>query len=218
MRLLFLGPPGCGKGTQAKHVVERTGGTYIASGDMLREEVKNQTDLGKKAKSYMKAGDLVPDDLIINMIRKKIERDIENASFLLDGFPRTIPQAEALGMMLDGLNQPLQKAVDFQVADDEIIDRITGRRLCATCSAVYHVKWNPPKSDGSCSACGGDTYQRPDDSVETVKNRLQVYHRQTEPLLQYYRDKGILVSINGSGDISEITARIEQSLGLTLKA
>lgn len=215
MRLLFLGPPGSGKGTQAKHIVEQTHCQYIASGDMLREAVAKKTELGLKAKQFMDAGELVPDNLIIDMIRDTIMRQSgDDHAFLLDGFPRTIPQAEALDEMLGNIGLELEKVFNLEVRDEVIVKRITGRRICRKCGRVYNVYVKPPNKDGSCPVCGGATYQRDDDNVETVQRRLDVYHRQTKPLLEYYKRQNIIIDIEGEGEIEEIWQRIEAHLEL----
>ncbi len=208
MNIVFLGPPGAGKGTQAKILVEKYGIPQISTGDMLREHVAKGTELGKKAKEYMDKGQLVPDEIILGMVKERLSQPDAQKGFILDGFPRTVAQAEALDKMLEEMGKKLEFALALIVPDDELVMRITGRRTCKNCGAMYHIKFKPPKEDNKCDKCGGELYQRPDDNEETVRNRLKVYHEMTEPLIEYYRKKGILYEIDGTKSIEEITQQI----------
>lgn len=199
MNLIFLGPPGVGKGTIAKEIVKEKGIPQISTGDLLREAVKEGSMLGKKAKEFMDAGKLVPDDLVINLLKGRIQKDDCEDGFILDGFPRTIPQAEAL----EGEVQ-IDKVLNFKAKDKTVISRISGRRTCKKCNAIYHVKNIPPKVKGICDKCGGELYQRDDDKEETVKKRLETYKKQTEPLIEYYKEKDILVDIETEQPIPQI--------------
>jgi adenylate kinase len=213
MRLILLGPPGSGKGTQAAHLAQTFGVPQISTGDLLREERAGATDLGKQAAAYMDRGDLVPDELVLQILRARVSKPDCAEGFLLDGFPRTVPQAKALDAILQGLGVQLEAVVDIEVPDAEIESRITGRRSCPACAAIYHVVLQPPKTAGECDRCGGALTQRSDDSAETVRNRLRVYHEQTQPLIEYYRTTGCLHEIDGVGDPAAIAASIRQVLG-----
>jgi adenylate kinase len=191
--LVFLGPPGAGKGTQAKLLSQRMGFLHLSTGDLLREAVKNQTPLGKKAKEYMDRGELVPDELIVQLIEETMPKD---GNVILDGFPRTVNQALALEEMLKGKGEKISKVLFFDVPDEVIIDRLSGRRVCSKCGAVYHVKYNPPKVEGMCDLCGGNLMQRDDDREEVVKKRLEVYRKQTQPLIEFYQDRGIIYRLD----------------------
>ncbi|WP_025324268.1 adenylate kinase [Deferrisoma camini] len=213
MRLILLGPPGAGKGTQAKRLIERYGIPQISTGDILRAAVRDGTDLGKKAKQYMDAGKLVPDEVVIGIIEERLqEADCANG-FILDGFPRTVAQADALNRVLANLGQAIDHVVSIEVPDEELVERLTGRRTCRGCGAMYHVKFSPPKAQGVCDKCGGELYQRDDDREETIRARLKVYHEQTAPLVEYYEKAGLLRRIPGQGSVDEIYARIEGVLG-----
>jgi adenylate kinase len=208
MRLILLGPPGAGKGTQAKKLVEKYGIPQISTGDILREAVKNQTPLGKEAKAYMDKGELVTDAIVVGIIRDRLkEKDCEKG-YILDGFPRTVPQADELKKALKEMDQSIDSVVSIVVADEELIKRLTGRRTCKECGAGFHVMFKPPKKEGVCDQCGGPLFQRDDDKEETIKNRLSVYNAQTEPLIEYYKKDGLLVDIEGTGSIDEIFGRI----------
>lgn len=200
MNLIFLGPPGSGKGTQASRLSSELGLVHLSTGDVLREAVKNQTELGKKAEGYMKAGELVPDDLIIGLIKDKIVSGELTAGFILDGFPRTIPQAESLKAMLQESSVSLDKAICFDVEDEAIVKRMSGRRFCPSCQATYnvHVPGAMPKDDLKCDKDGTELIIRNDDKEEVVQNRLDVYHQQTKPIVDFYRNESILVEIDGS--------------------
>ncbi len=208
MRLILLGPPGAGKGTQAKRLIERYGIPQISTGDILRAAVREGTELGKKAKQYMDAGQLVPDEVVIGIIRERLKEADCAKGFILDGFPRTVPQAEALKGVLSDLGQALDHVVSIEVPDEDLVERLTGRRTCRTCGAMYHVKFNPPKQEGVCDKCGGELYQRDDDREETIRARLKVYHDQTAPLVEFYTKEGLLRRIDGVGSVDEIYGRI----------
>ena len=201
-KVVLLGPPGCGKGTQAEKMGDDLGYTKLSTGDMLREAVRNKTELGLKAKTYMDAGGLVPNDLIIGLMKEKI---MGLDKIILDGFPRTIEQADAEQIDID-------IAINIDVADEELVKRLTQRRSCPDCNAVYHLSNKPPKKEGICDKCGAKLYQRDDDKEETVKNRLEVYRKNTFPLIDYYEKKGKLVTIPGVGSIDEIYAKVKKAL------
>ncbi len=207
MNLIFLGAPGAGKGTQAEVVSEHLGIPTISTGNIIREALKNGTETGLKAKSYMDAGQLVPDEIVIAIIKERLVKDDCAKGFILDGFPRTVPQAEALDQM--GIR--IDRVIDIEVADEKIMARLSGRRVCEKCGASYHLDYKPSKVEGTCDKCGGNTVQRKDDHPDTVKDRLHVYHEQTEPLKEYYQKTGKLVIVEGQEEVKDTTA-------LTLKA
>ncbi len=213
MNIILLGPPGAGKGTQAKKLVEAYGIPQISTGDMLREAVRNQTDLGMKAKKYMDAGQLVPDEIVIGLAKERMSQPDCAKGFMLDGFPRTVAQAEALDKVLEEMGRKLDHVICIEVPEQELMERLTGRRTCRNCGRGYHIKFDPPKTEGVCDVCGGELYQRDDDNPETVANRLKVYREQTQPLIDYYEAKGLLRRIDGVGSIDEIFARIKAVLG-----
>jgi len=208
VRVAFLGPPGAGKGTQARDLAREWNVPHVATGDMLREAAAAGTPLGREAKSYMDKGALVPDDVIIRMIAERLRRPDAGRGFLLDGFPRTIAQAEGLEHLLKDLGQPLERVVYFDVSEPELLRRLTGRRVCRACQTAFHLVSAPPMKAGVCDRCGGQLYQREDDSEATVRHRLGVYARQTAPLLDWYRGRGLLVSVPGEGPIETIRGAI----------
>ncbi len=201
MNLVFLGPPGAGKGTQAKRLAREKGLVHISTGDILRDAVKRGTPLGLKAKEFMEKGQLVPDDLIIALIEEVMP---PKGGVIFDGFPRTVPQAQALDEMLERKSLRLSKVILFEVDEDTVVERLSGRRTCPSCGAVYHIKFNPPKEDEICDRCKSPLVQREDDKEEVVRNRLRVYREQTAPLIDYYRQRDILVSLDASKDIESV--------------
>jgi len=212
MDLIFLGPPGAGKGTQAKMLVERYGIPQVSTGDILRAAVAEGTELGKKAKEYMEAGKLVPDEVVIGIIEERLKQSDCEKGFILDGFPRTVPQAEALDKVLEKMGRKIDHVLTLDVPEEELIKRLTGRRTCKKCGAMYHTIFNPPKVEGVCDKCGGELYQRPDDNEETVRSRLSVYEQQTRPLIDFYEKKGLVRKIDGRGEIKEIFEQIVRIL------
>ncbi len=207
VNLVLLGAPGAGKGTQAKMLAGKYGILHISTGDILRENVSNNTELGKKAKEYMDKGELVPDTVLIDIIKDRLSKPDTDNGFLLDGYPRTIPQAVALDYIFGQLGKKLDVVIDIKVPDEELVARLAGRRMCK-CGASYHVKFNPPKRDGICDVCSGELYQRDDDTESSVKTRLVAYYNQTHPLIDYYTDKGLLRTVSGTGDIGDIFGEI----------
>ena len=208
MNLILLGPPGAGKGTQAAKIIEKYNIPHISTGDIFRENIKQGTELGKKAQEYMNKGQLVPDDVVIGSIAERLNQDDCKKGFLLDGFPRTIPQAEAL----DKMGITIDRVVEIDVPDEEIIQRMSGRRVCEKCGASYHIVNKKPKVEGVCDLCAGTLVQRKDDHPDTVKERLNVYHEKTEPLKDYYLKQNKVFSVDGCGDISEISKQILSAL------
>ncbi len=213
MRLALLGPPGAGKGTQAKRLAKHFGIAHISTGDILRQQVQEGTELGQQAHAHMAAGELVADELMIRMVEERLAEADCTAGFLLDGFPRTEGQAEALDALLDRQGRSLQSVALLVVEDEEMVRRLSGRRSCGSCGAVYHTVFSPPGQDGRCDACGAPLLQREDDREETVRNRLAVYHRQTDPLATFYKKRGLLVSVNGSGPIESVSQALVEILG-----
>ena len=207
VRVILLGPPGAGKGTQAVRIAGAYGVPHISTGDIFRSNVKNETELGTKAKSYMDAGELVPDDIVIAMVEDRLAQPDTAPGFVLDGFPRTVPQAQALETRLSGLNQPLDVVLRLAITEDEIVRRLTGRRTCRNCGAIYHLQSSPSAEAGVCDRCGGELYQRDDDKEAVVLNRLDVYHRQTEPLEFFYWQRGLLRDVEAIGTMDEVTRR-----------
>ena len=207
MNLILLGAPGAGKGTQSANISEKYHIPAIATGDVLRAAIKNGTELGKAAKSYIDAGKLVPDEVVIGIIQENISSDACKNGFILDGFPRTIPQAEAL----DAMGVKIDVVLSIEVADEKIIERMSGRRVCS-CGASYHIVYNPTKKEGICDKCGSEVYIRADDAAETVRNRLSTFHAQTEPLKAYYEKKGNLVTVQGQEEVADTTALVFQAL------
>lgn len=208
MRVILLGAPGAGKGTQAKVLAEQEGIPHISTGDLLRAAVKEGTPLGKAAQEYMSRGDLVPDEIILGMVRERLEQPDAKRGSVFDGFPRTVAQADALGRMLVEIGQPLNAVVNISVPDGVLVDRAVGRRTCKSCGAIYHLVSRPPQAEGVCDLCSGELMQRADDNVETVQNRLAVYHRQTAPLIEYYRAQGRLQEVEGTQAPEAVTAAL----------
>jgi adenylate kinase len=204
MDLILLGPPGSGKGTQAQKIVARYRIPQISTGDILRAAVKEQTPLGKEAKAYMDQGKLVPDEVVVGIVRERLKAPDCKKGFILDGFPRTVPQAEALEATLRAMNRRIDHVVSIEVNNEELLKRLTGRRTCRGCGAMYHLVFDPPTKEGLCDRCGGELYQRADDKEETIRERLNVYEAQTAPLIAYYRDKGNLRTIDGVGAMEQI--------------
>ena len=213
MKIIMLGAPGAGKGTQAKRIAEKYTIPHISTGDIFRANIKNGTDLGKKAKEYMDQGLLVPDELTCDLVMDLIQHDDCKNGFVLDGFPRTIPQAEALDEALTKIGQKMDYAIDVDVPDENIVNRMGGRRACLSCGATYHVEFNPTKAEGVCDACGAQTVLRDDDKPETVQKRLTVYHDQTQPLIDYYKKQGILKSVDGTQPMEAVFDAIIGILG-----
>jgi adenylate kinase len=212
MNIILLGPPGAGKGTQAKMLIDKYKIPQISTGDILRASVKAGTPLGKEAKSYMDKGQLVPDSVVIGIVDERIQEPDCKKGYMLDGFPRTVPQAEALDAMLKKRGSKIDHVVSIEVEREELVKRLTGRRTCRECGAGYHVMFDPPKKEGVCDKCGGELYQRDDDNVKTVTSRLQVYDSQTLPLIDYYNKQKRLRPVDGVGEIKEIFKRITKVL------
>ena len=213
MKIIMLGAPGAGKGTQADKICAKYNIPHISTGDIFRANIKNNTELGQKAKSYMDKGELVPDELVVDLVVDRIKADDCTNGYVLDGFPRTIPQAEALDAALAAINDKVDYAINVEVPDENIINRMSGRRACVACGATYHVVHIPTKVDGVCDKCGAELILRDDDKPETVKNRLNVYHEQTQPLIDYYKAKGILKEVDGTVDMKDVFAAITDILG-----
>lgn len=214
MKIIMLGAPGAGKGTQAKKIAEVCNVPHISTGDIFRANIKNGTPLGAKAKEYMDKGLLVPDELVCDLVVDRIQQPDCEKGYILDGFPRTIPQAEALTNALNAIGQKMDYAINVEVPDENIIQRMSGRRACVGCGATYHVVYNPTKVEGVCDTCGEALILRDDDKPETVKNRLNVYHDQTQPLIDYYTKEGILVEVDGTKTMDEVFADIMKLLGV----
>lgn len=213
MKIIMLGAPGAGKGTQAKQIAAKYSIPHISTGDIFRANIKNGTDLGKKAKEYMDQGLLVPDELTCDLVMDRIQQDDCANGFVLDGFPRTIPQAEALDAALTKIGQSMDYAIDVDVPDENIVNRMSGRRACLDCGATYHIVSLRPKTEGKCDHCGSDLVLRDDDKPETVQKRLTVYHEQTQPLIDYYQKQGILKSVDGTQPMEAVFAAITDILG-----
>ena len=213
MKIILLGAPGAGKGTQAKKIAAKYGIPHISTGDIFRANIKNGTELGKKAKTYMDQGLLVPDELVVDLVVDRVNQDDCTNGYVLDGFPRTIPQAEALTEALEKMGQKVDFAIDVNVPDENIVKRMGGRRACVTCGATYHMVYAPTKKEGICDTCGGELILRDDDKPETVQKRLNVYHDQTQPLIDYYTSQGILRTVDGTVDIDDVFRAITEFLG-----
>lgn len=213
MKIIMLGAPGAGKGTQAKMIAEKYGIPHISTGDIFRANIKNATELGMEAKKYMDEGKLVPDELTVKILLDRVAQDDCKNGYVLDGFPRTIPQAEVLTAALEKMNDAVDFAIDVNVPDENIVNRMSGRRACLTCGATYHIVHIPPKQEGICDKCGSALVLRDDDKPETVLNRLKVYHDQTQPLIDYYTEKGILKTVDGTKDMQEVFEQIVSILG-----
>lgn len=213
MKIIMLGAPGAGKGTQAKKIAAKYDIPHISTGDIFRANIKNGTELGQKAKTYMDQGLLVPDELTVDLVIDRVNQEDCTKGYVLDGFPRTIPQAEALNKALAGLGQKMDYAINVEVPDGNIIRRMSGRRACVDCGATYHLEYAPTKEEGICDICGGTLILRDDDKPETVEKRLGVYHEQTQPLIEYYTNAGILREVDGTIDIDDVFAEIVKILG-----
>lgn len=213
MKIIMLGAPGAGKGTQAKKIADKYSIPHISTGDIFRANIKEGTELGKKAKTYMDQGLLVPDDLVVDLVVDRVQQDDCSNGYVLDGFPRTIPQAESLDAALEKLNDKIDFAVNVEVPDENIIKRMSGRRACLGCGATYHIEHIPPKTEGICDTCGKELVLRDDDKPETVKKRLDVYHEQTQPLIDYYTKKNVLAEVDGTKDMEEVFQDIVKVLG-----
>ena len=212
MNLVLMGLPGAGKGTQAEKIVEKYGIPHISTGDMFRAAIKESTDLGLQAKSFMDQGNLVPDEVTIGIVRERLSKEDCAEGFLLDGFPRTVAQAEALENILSDLNKKIDYVINIDVDQEFLMERLTGRRICKSCGSTYHLVFNPPAKDDVCDRCGGELCQRADDNAETVQNRLEVNQKQTKPLLDFYEGKGYLRNINGQQDIRKVFDDLDQLL------
>jgi len=208
-----MGLPGAGKGTQAEKIVEKYNIPHISTGDMFRAAIKDGTELGLQAKSFMDKGELVPDEVTIGIVRERLSKEDCNNGFLLDGFPRTVPQAEALEAILTDLDKKIDYVINIEVNSEILLERLTGRRICKECGSTYHLVFNPPSQEGKCDKCGGELYQRADDNAETVGTRLQVNIEQSKPLLDFYQEKGYLRNINGQQDINKVFGDVEELLG-----
>ena len=213
MKIIMLGAPGAGKGTQAKKIAAKYEIPHISTGDISRANIKNGTELGKKAKTYMDQGLLVPDELVVDLVVDRVNQEDCKNGYVLDGFPRTIPQAEALTDALEKLGQKMDYAIDVDVPDENIVRRMGGRRACVGCGATYHIEYAPTKKEGICDTCGGELILRDDDKPETVQKRLDVYHEQTQPLIEYYTKAGILRTVDGTVDIDDVFQAIVDILG-----
>ena len=213
MKIIMLGAPGAGKGTQAKMIADKYGVPHISTGDIFRANIKNGTELGMEAKKYMDQGLLVPDELTVRILLDRVAQDDCKNGYVLDGFPRTIPQAEVLDSELTKLGDHIDYAINVDVPDENIVKRMSGRRACLTCGATYHIEHVPPKKEGICDVCGSELVLRDDDKPQTVKNRLNVYHEQTQPLIDFYTEKGVLKTVDGTVPMEEVFAAITAILG-----
>lgn len=212
MNVIMLGPPGCGKGTQAKRLVEKYCIPQLSTGDLLREAVKSGTELGNEAKKFMDAGELVPDQVVIGMVKQRLSKDDCEKGFILDGFPRTMPQARALDKTLEEMGKKIDKVINIDVPDTEVAARLSGRRTCKGCGAMYHIEFSRPQKEGVCDKCEGELYQRDDDNESTIMSRLAVYHDQTSPLKEYYGGKGLVADIAGVGNMDKITQDVIEAM------
>ncbi len=212
MNIILMGLPGAGKGTQASEIIKKYPIPHISTGDMFRAAIKNNTELGQKAKSFMDNGELVPDEVTIGIVRERLLEEDAKRGFLLDGFPRTVEQAEALNEMLAAVDRKIEGVINIDVQEEELMNRLTGRRICETCGTTYHLVFNPPKVEGICDIDGGKLYQRADDNPETVRTRLDVNIKQTKPLLDFYTNQGVLFNVDGSKDIKDVTTEVEKVL------
>jgi len=212
MNIILMGLPGAGKGTQASEIIKKYPIPHISTGDMFRAAIKNNTELGQKAKSFMDNGELVPDEVTIGIVRERLLEEDAKRGFLLDGFPRTVEQAVALNDILAEADRKIEAVVNIDVQEEELMNRLTGRRICETCGTTYHLVFNPPKVEGICDIDGGKLYQRADDNPETVRNRLDVNIKQTKPLVDFYTEQGVLFNIDGSKNIKDVTAEVEAVL------
>lgn len=212
MNLLIMGPPGAGKGTQAEMLVKKLRITHISTGDMFRTAIKKGTEMGVKAKEYLDKGELVPDSVVVGMVKERLSQPDCAKGFLLDGFPRTVAQAEALDETLKSMGIKLDGVINILVPREKLIERITGRRICRSCGASYHVLYNSPRVEGKCDSCGGELYQRSDDNVTAANNRLEIYEKQTQPLINYYSRLGVVKNINGNQEISKVLTDIMKSI------
>lgn len=213
MKIIMLGAPGAGKGTQAKKIAEQYKIPHISTGDIFRANIKNGTELGKKAKTFMDQGLLVPDELVVDLVVDRVGQEDAENGYVLDGFPRTIPQAEALDQALKAIQENIDYAINIEVPDENIINRMAGRRACTACGGTYHTEFNPTKAEGICDACGGALVLREDDKPETVKKRLDVYHEQTQPLIEYYDNQKLLVEVDGTQEMAQVFDAIIKILG-----
>ncbi|MBN2899121.1 MAG: adenylate kinase [Clostridia bacterium] len=213
MRLILLGPPGAGKGTQAANIVDKYNIPHISTGDIFRKNIKEGTDLGKKAKEYIDGGQLVPDSLTIALVEDRLKQDDAQDGFLLDGFPRNLDQAEALDQILENMACKLTSVINIAVDPSILVERAVGRRICKNCGATYHVVFNPSKVEGVCDKCSGELYQRSDDNEETVSNRINVYSNETAPLIDYYTEQGVIINVDGQKDIDLVFEDIASALG-----
>ncbi|CAD2071820.1 adenylate kinase [Jeotgalicoccus coquinae] len=212
MNIIIMGLPGAGKGTQAAKIIKKYSIPHISTGDMFRLAIKNETDLGRQAKAFMDQGELVPDEVTVGIVKERLSQSDAKDGFLLDGFPRTVEQAEALNNIMSELGTQIDKTIYVEVPEEELMNRLTGRRICETCGATYHLVFNPPKTEGICDLDGGKLYQREDDNPETVQNRLEVNIKQTAPLLDFYKGLGVLATVDGSKDIEEVFEEVDEIL------